>query len=60
MEFSDQKKEDLILQVERFPCLYNKAVKEYSNKDVREAAWREIARFLEITGKLLFFLLLIF
>ena len=42
--------EALSESVRRYPCLYDKAQKEYSDRDIAKNAWEEIARILNIDG----------
>ena len=38
--------------VERYSCLYNYKLPEYSRKDVTEKAWAAVAKEVNDTGKL--------
>lgn len=38
--------------IEKYPCLYNYNLSEYSRRDVTENAWSEIAKETKSTGKL--------
>lgn len=37
--------------IEKFPCLYNYNISEYSRKDITEKAWSEVAEEINSTGK---------
>ena len=41
-----QEDEALAIKVEKYPCLYNKALKVYKENDRRQNAWREIEESL--------------
>ena len=39
------KRYDLLLElVEMYPCLHNKQEKDFKNEEVKERAWKEIAK----------------
>lgn len=40
-----------VQEVEKYPCLYNFKLPEYSKKSVTEAAWESIAKETRDTGK---------
>ena len=39
--------DQLSIEVEKYPCLYDKHLKEYKETDWRENAWREIEHRFE-------------
>ena len=39
------KRYDLLLElIEMYPCLYNKQEKDFKNEEVKQRAWKEIAK----------------
>lgn len=40
-----------VQEVEKFPCLYNYKLSQYSRKDITEAAWNKIGKEMNMTGK---------
>ena len=40
--------EQLIEEVRKYPCLWNKSKEEYRNQNVRDNAWESIAIFLAV------------
>lgn len=47
--------ETLILEVQRRPILYDKALKGYRKPAIREGAWREVSVALGSPGEKIFF-----
>lgn len=45
MQFQDNEQINIefAIAVEEFPCLYNYKLKEYSNRNVQDKAWRHLA-----------------
>lgn len=39
-----------VLEVEKYPCLYNHTIADYSRKDITERAWSEISKEVNWTG----------
>lgn len=37
-------------EVEKYPCLYNYVLPEYSRKDLTEKAWNEVGKIVKLTG----------
>lgn len=46
-DWTDSPTIQLIEYVETHPCIWNKGLKEYHNKTIRNAAWREISDMFE-------------
>ena len=43
------KRYDQLLElVEMYPCLYNKQEKDFKNEEVKQRAWKEIAKELDL------------
>jgi len=40
--------EQLIEEVRKYPCLWNKSKEEYCNQNIRDNAWESIATFLAV------------
>lgn len=40
-----------VQEVEKFPCLYNYKLTQYSRKDITEAAWNKIGKEMNMSGK---------
>ncbi|XP_066982685.1 uncharacterized protein [Macrobrachium rosenbergii] len=38
-----------VQEIEKYPCIYSYTSNEYSNKDVREKAWKQVANEIEDT-----------
>ena len=43
--------EQLIEEVRKYPCLWNKSKEEYRNQNIRDNAWERISGELKKTGK---------
>ena len=43
--------EELILEVEKYPCLYDKKLASYKDSDFKSEIWRKISTKLKISGK---------
>lgn len=41
----------LVQEVEKYPCLYNYKIKDYTRRDITDAAWEKIATAVHDTGK---------
>lgn len=39
-----------VAEVEKYPCLYNSKLKEYSKKDFTEKAWSKVGKTVDLTG----------
>ena len=43
--------EQIIEEVRRYPCLWNKSKEEYRNQNIRDNAWERLSGELEKPGK---------
>jgi len=46
--------EQLIEEVRKYPCLWNKSKEKYRNQNIRDNAWERISEELEKTGKYIY------
>lgn len=40
----------LVQEVEKYPCLYDYTLNEYSRKDITEKSWNAIGKELNLSG----------
>ena len=43
--------EQLIKEMRKYPCLWNKSKEEYRNQNIRDSAWERLSGELEEPGK---------
>ena len=43
--------EELIVEVQKYPCLYDKKLALYKDSDFKSEIWRKISTKLKISGK---------
>ena len=48
--------EILIAEVFKRPCIWDKRIKEYANRNIVDGAWKEISKEMSVEGKLFFIL----
>lgn len=51
MADDEQKNIAFVLEVEKYPCLYNTTLSSYSRRTETDKAWAEIGKKIKITGK---------
>lgn len=52
MADDEQNNIKLVLEVEKYPCLYNITLSSYSRKTETDKAWAEIGKKMKMTGEL--------